>query len=425
MSGIATDSLALSGVEIRFLFTAHLGEFPNIGGPSRIPRDWVVGLEEVEARIFHSRYREIVSPLTRIVCQDHGIECLDMGSFESIPWPKGTVSYSTFKLFLEEKGDVLNGKTFRPVIFLYPEGVTLFEILLKLDGDFSVDHLVALVNGLIDFDAKLRMLNGERVTLQETVARIAERLVQKQVNQDRFFERFSVISATAFTPNLETGDDYFSTPYFKELAGVAIRRALQYQDIRPKLLKPVENLALYRSDVVTLTYHNMLCVLHGQLGLEFYLCIVRALKAMTTLLQHYDIEAYRLIREIKRMPRWMRLVRKRIRELEQLRLGITRSLDAYRMLTAVSATRARMILQKALEIFSIKDLVADLKDSMVEIDELLSGDYRVRLQRTLQWFAITIAVFTLIVTLVEVVGTATLRSIMTSIFDKIRAMFAP
>lgn len=425
MGAIGTGQLLLSGVEIRFLFTALLGELSVLGRYAKRPSCWVEEAEEQEARILHPRYREVMSPVRRFVACEYNVESLDSESFRSIPWPRGTERRSRFELFSDEKGEIVADIAFRPVVNLYPEGIVIFEIPLRLEGELTVNHVIALINGLLDFGAKLILTDGQIVTLQQVVARTAEELIQREVCSESFFESFSVISATSLRPVLATGDGYFQAPYFKDLSGIAIRRALQYQDIRPSLLKPVRNLALYSSDVVTLTYHNMLCVVRGQLSLDFYLSIVRALKAMTTMLQHYDVEAYRAIQQIRRIPKRIRQVRKQIRELEELRLGMTRSLDAYRMLTSVTATRARMMINEGLEVFSIRSLVSDVRDSMNEFDELLSREYAVRLQRSLQLFASIVALFTLIVTLVQIVGAERLRFVARSVADFLRALFIP
>ncbi len=422
MRGIESDNLLLAGVEIRLLFSSLFVELGEPKRVTRLPPGWVEEVEEQVTRVFHPRYQEVMSPVRRVVCCACKIKGLDTHSFRSIPWPQGTVSRSRFEQLLDEKGAVLEDIDFRPVVYIYPEGVVIFEIALHLKEELDVSHLVALINAVLDFDAQLNLTNGDRVTVFQVVTRTAEELVQKEVSKESFFERFSVINATSLKPALANSEDYFQDPYFKDLSGIAIRRALQYQDIRPSLLKPVHNLALYSSDVVTLTYHNMLCVVHGQLPLDFYLSIVRALKAMTTMLQHYDIEAYRRIKQIRSFPKRIRRVRKQIRELEELRLGITRSLDAYRMLTSVSATRARMILNEGLEVFSIRNLVADLRDSMGEIDELLSREYNVRLQRTLQWFAIIVALFTLFTAVVQVVGAEKFRFFIRSVAGFFRAL---
>lgn len=414
--------LFFSNVALHFIYTFYPETSIDVEKLKEKHHDWVFEEEIIEPRLFHKRYIQTVSPLNKITFPPFKIDGIDIALFSSIAWPQGSNKKSIFQQFVEEKAGVLCGKNMLVCVYTYPESGIVFDISLNLDGDYKAEHLIALINGLLDFNAKLILNSGMKVRLEDLLKDVYNPMLELPSEELDYFETFSIIVPQELKPSLANIDDYFEEPYIQDLYATLIRRGLQFQDIRIDLLKKVKNIALYKSDIVTITYHNMFCYLKGQLSLDFYIGVIRTLKIMLALLHYYDIKAYNEIKKLKTIPRKLGKIKETTQKLETLQLDISRILDCYRMLTTVSATRARMLFEHVIRIFQIRDIEKNLKDKMDRIDDLLSKEYNLRIQKYLQWLAITVAIFTLVITLINVLDIDKLRMFILNFFSNLNKM---
>lgn len=383
-----------------------------------IKPDWEIKEDEFDTRIFHSRYVTAISPCIRITPPPIQMQGIDRESFLSIPWPAGSERRSLFQQLVEEKSTILTNENIQALIRIFPEGIHSYSLCLNLDGEYRAEHLVALVNGLLDFDAKLirdpdQMVRTRDIvdSLHHTLALCYTTCNSKKRGVD--YETFSVIAPQQITPLLASIEDYFAEPYNQELFGVSIRRALQFRDIRADIPKRTQrNIALYKSDIVILNYHNLFVYAKEQLKIDFYLQIVETLKATAALLHYYDVKVYEQLRAISDFPIKASKRKSLADGLEQTRLDAIKALDTFRMLTALSATRAKIVLDHGTEVFEIRALVESINSKLRDIDSLLTSQYDLQLQKQIWLITIILGVVAIIATLLGVVG-----------FDRLKAFF--
>ncbi len=219
-----------------------------------------------------------------------------------------------------------------------------------------------------------------------------------------FYEPFSVIHSRSIDPDLPI-EGYFDEPYNKEFFAVTIRRALQYKDIRSEIPKTTQrNAALYERDIVVLNYHNLFCLLNSQLKIDFYLFFIRIFKIFCALLHHYDILIYNTLKSIDARRLRYRELKKLTNELENLRIDTLRVLYSYKILSSVSATRARLFMSKCIDTFHIEDLVNSLRDKIDALEDQIGKQYNLELQKRLQLFTIILTIIAILVTIFGLIG---------------------
>lgn len=354
-------------------------------------------------RLFHPRYFEAIKDMRMATFQPLRIEGIAEDSFRSILWPKGSIEKSIFEQFIEEKRDILSNKDLQIKAWIYGGRGIVFCMTLQLDGEYTAEHLLALTNALSDFNGKLILAKFGELTLEDILRKILANSISKEENAFELYEKFTVIHPYSLSPPFDNSEDYFQEPYAQELFAVAIRRELQFRDIKKAIIeKTQKNLANYDTDIVILNYHNMFCYLNSQLSIDFYLGIVRTVKTFETLIHFYNSALFRELP--KELPKNLKELREIAEKLEKLKIEVDRFLSTYEMLTSMAATRARLFLEACIEIFGIKKLTASLLDNLKDIEDLLSKRYNLELQKKLQWISIILAILTVVITLFEIIG---------------------
>ena len=107
---------------------------------------------------------------------------------------------------------------------------------------------------------------------------------------------------------------------------------------------------------------------------------------------------------IESLPTGLRKLKHYAEDLEKTRLSALRALDSFRMLTSVSATRARMLMDYGIKTFRTNLLERALDHKLRDLEFLLSSQYNLRLQKQLQLLAIIVGFFTLVVAIAGIVG---------------------
>lgn len=373
--------------------------------------NWLVRMETIEKVFYHSRYRSVVSPCQIITPPVIYTNRLDSNAFYSIPWPEEFVEGNIYKRFADRKSQMLSGLRLDREVRVYPEGMLCILMNFKLPGDYQAKDLIALINGLLNYEVKFYLTQNNtasvRELFRETCSIIEEHTHSKTKSRIELYESFSVICPTSLYPDLGEAKAYFVSPYNLSLFAAAVRRAELYERIDIEFSKANQkNISLYNTDIVLLNYHNLLVFVRDELNLpaDFYIDIAITLKTMSGLIHHYDIRTYEQLCQIETTHGGLRRLRRHTRKLERTRLNALRVIDTFRMRTSVSAMRARVVIERGVETFKIDSLEESLTRKLEQLEFLLSSQYNLNIQRRLTAITIAIGIFTIIVTIVGVVG---------------------
>lgn len=408
------DSLIFKNVKLYILYTSILNSITDFSQIKETkPFLSISDLKIFDTRVkrlFHPRYLRITSSYKIITSPSIKIQGIDVESFYSIPWPNECYHKNIYKKLIEEKPEILENTTLQIEVLAFPGGFCGFLLCFNLDGDYSSRHLVALANGFIDYGAKLRLMSGKSLGIIDLISDIYSKLVHhihpSLLEDFSYYESFSIIVPEQIEPALQEAKDYFKSPYNRSLFPVSIRRG-EFQEVDAKIFeKTQKNVSVYKSDIVILNYHNMLIYVKGELHIPpfVYINIVVILKTMVTMLHHYDIMTYRQLHSIKNIPKRLKELRSYTKHLEETKLQVIQAIDTFRMLTSVSAFRAKMIIDSGLQIFRIEPLVQSLEHKLQDMNSLLLSQYNLQLQKQIQLLTIILGIFTLIITIVDIIG---------------------
>lgn len=411
---IKDDSLIFENVKLYLLYTSILNDIPDFSQLKEIKPSWSISdLKISDARVkrlFHPRYLRTISSCKIITPPPIKIQGIDKESFYLIAWPNEHNHKNIYRKLIEEKPEILENTTLQIEIRVFPGGSCGFLLCFNLNGTYFPEHLVALANGLIDYGAKLRLMSNKSLRTVDIISDISSKLIHYNppslLEDFSYYESFSIIVPEQIEPELPEAKGYFKFPYNQSLFRVSIRRG-EFQEVDADVFeKTQKNISVYKSDIVILNYHNMLIYVRRGLHMppSAYINIVVTLKTMAAMLHHYDIMTYRQLRNIKNIPNKLKYLRSYTRRLEETRLSVIQAIDTFRMLTGVSAVRARMIIDSGLQTFEIEPLVQSLEHKLQDMNSLLTSQYNLQLQKQLQLFAIILGFFTLIITMVGVIG---------------------
>jgi hypothetical protein len=389
---------------------------------------WVVkkpDLSDVRVkRLFHPQYLSIISLCTIVSPPILHLQGIDEESIYSVPWPKEHKKTNIYHQLIKEKPKILENKKLQTEFWLFPGGFCTVIIRIDIDGLHSNHNLIALVNGLIDYGVRLKCRFRKTSTLLDIISDYFVKLIiQKKHIKDktfRYFESYSIIIPEKIEPEFQNAHDYFQAPYSSSLYPLLTRRGESF-DINPEVyVRLQKNISVYKSDIAVLNYHNMFIYVNNELHTPTlaYINIVIMLKTMAAMLHHFNIMTYKQLSEFKKIPTSLKNLAFNARQLEETRLKVIQAIDMFRILTDVSAVRAKMIIDTGLAIFIIEPMVISLEHKLQVMDSLLSSNYSLQLQKKLQWLAIIIGFFTLTVTAVSFIGYDRFVKIFQNLFCK-------
>jgi len=396
--------LTFKDVTLFILYTTMLEEIPNFQNIHKNFPDWKIEDEKVDKKFYYSRYIDAVSPCKVITIPNLYLRGIDTNSFNSIVLSEENI----YQKLVENKPKFLDGTTLNVKVRVYPERMCSFILRMDLRGEYEAENLIALINGLMDRGAKVVLESGESATLTGILYPYYSALLNSTSDSQKtfsFYESFSIIAPKYIEPQLRV-EDYFNEPFNYYLFGVAIRRLEHFRDINMELAKQNQkNIALYGSEIVMLNYHNMFAyVSEKHLPIEFYLRIMESLKSFAAILHYYDITTYKQLSAIKKFPTKLRELKHITEKLEHTRINALKAIDTFRMLTSASATRIRMLMDHGIRIFELNSLEENLNYKLHEIEDLLSKQYNLQLQKQLQIITIILTIFATIVAVVGIIG---------------------
>ncbi len=126
-----------------------------------------ISYEKLDRRIFHTRYIEAAKNIARIESPPMTIKGVDDYSFKNIPWPEGSVKKSLFEKFVEKRAQIINNKKFDLELWLFPENGVIFQAKIGPIEETSTEDLLAFINGILDFNARILFEDNETLTLKE------------------------------------------------------------------------------------------------------------------------------------------------------------------------------------------------------------------------------------------------------------------
>jgi len=396
--------LNFKDVTLYFLYTTVLEKTPNFQKIHKDYPNWKIEDEKIDERLYHPRYIHAVSPTKVIIIPPLRLRGIDINSFNSIV----LLHENIYQKLVENKPKILDDVTLNVKIRVYPGNMCSFILRLVLSGEYEAEHLIALINGLLDHESKVILQSGESVTLTHILSFYYPALLNSTSDPQKtfsFYETFSLIVPKYIEPELKV-EEYFKEPFNYCLFGIAIRRIEHFRDFNMELTKQTQkNLALYDSEIVILNYHNMFAyVSEKHLSVGVYLRIVESLKVLAALLHYYDITTYKQLSTIEKFPTKLRELKHITEELEANRINALRTIDTFRMLTSASATRVKMLMDHGIRIFGLNPIEESLDYKLREIEELLAKQYNLQLQKQLQVMTILLAIFSILITVIEVIG---------------------
>ncbi|GAI11634.1 unnamed protein product, partial [marine sediment metagenome] len=138
-----------------------------------------------------------------------------------------------------EKGilNALNGLKISPLIKIYPNGIAILIIPLKISGCFEADDIIGLINPLIYQDVPLIISENKKISLRNLALSVRNIILDKYPEiQQRIKEpinekvdEYTIIQVHKFK-NAETGYELFEK-FYTDFKGLLIRAIKHYRDL--------------------------------------------------------------------------------------------------------------------------------------------------------------------------------------------------
>lgn len=408
-----------------FVYATILDSQPHLDSlTQRFPEALRIAREHPDATLYHSRYLEAAPNYMTVDLPIAKLKGIGVQSFQEL----GRIRHEIYQQLLQEKPDILQGLALSTSFRFFPWHGCSIILQLSLEGNFHAEHIVALVNGLMDHNGRVRLAGGHTKTLLEYVKPFYNRLLpqrarfgnkhsgrfcsgnnvrsQNYADEPVIYEKLSVIVPTALDPELPEASQYLEHSYLKCIAGVAIRRIEQFRELHAEVVKRVQkNTALFDRELLLLNFHNLLLYVNERnLPVSFYVTLFESLKNLSALLHHYDLSTYKNIARVDRLPTSYKAIRSFSGGLERTRFEAIQALNTYRMLTTATSTRVTELTDRGVKVFRLHPLEQGLSYRLEEIDVLLARVYSLRYQKKLQFLVIALMVLTLLATAIGVAG---------------------
>jgi len=283
-----------------------------------------------------------------------------------------------------EKGilNALNGLKISPLIKIYPNGIAILIIPLKISGCFEADDIIGLINPLIYQDVPLIISENNKISLRNLALSVRNIIldkypeIQQRVKEpiNEKVDEYTIIQVHKFK-NAETGYELFEK-FYTDFKGLLIRAIKHYRDIHS--VEGLKNQALEESSIFNVSYKSTFLYLplfKQELIYEIYYRPIELLRAQHYLLQIYDVLLAEAIGKVSTLHREKyEKIRKEILELEELKKEILDGLEGFRTFTP-SSYRARYVFDTAEDMFKTTELYNKVKAKKEDLDTILSKAY--------------------------------------------------
>jgi hypothetical protein len=344
---------------------------------------WTLRKDKPSERFYNPNYLEIIPHFLEIELKPISMKMLDIESWTDVARRRepmlGSRIYSKLigetKLFSPGSIDVAQ------MVRIYPNGIAVARTEVDFVGEFDTDHVVGIMNGLMDFDGKMVTATGQVLSLKELFGFVKEELT-KLSNARNFLKSPDTYTVILIQEMLDQPKKL--DPDDLEIYALSIRRIEDWRRISLDIAKEVQrNVGFYNDEIAIISSRNTLLYLPKvtrDVIEDLYLRGIECLRAMSVLFQYYDLLLTSVVEAFPEISTKIapEKLEESVIELESLRMEIMRSMDAFRRFTTAISFRVKYVFQTVFKAFGLSEILETLGEKLENVDAILAAAYQVR-----------------------------------------------